>query len=195
MGRTGFVKRETAETSIEVSINLDGTGKSQVDTGIGFFDHMLALFSRHGLFDVNISAKGDLQVDAHHTVEDTGIVLGKAIAEALSDKKSITRYGDALVPMDEALALAVVDISGRPFLVYDVNISSPKTGDFDSELAKEFFRALAFNTGITLHLKLLYGTNTHHIIEAVFKAFARALAKAVRKDERIDGVMSTKGII
>jgi len=195
MGRTGFVKRETAETSIEVSINLDGTGKSQVDTGIGFFDHMLALFSRHGLFDVNISAKGDLQVDAHHTVEDTGIVLGKAIAEALSDKKSITRYGDALVPMDEALALAVVDISGRPFLVYDVNISSPKTGDFDSELAKEFFRALAFNAGITLHLKLLYGTNTHHIIEAVFKAFARALAKAVRKDERIDGVMSTKGII
>lgn len=195
MGRTGFVKRETAETSIEVSINLDGTGKSQVDTGIGFFDHMLALFSRHGLFDVNISAKGDLQVDAHHTVEDTGIVLGKAVAEALSDKKSITRYGDALVPMDEALALAVVDISGRPFLVYDVNISSPKTGDFDSELAKEFFRALAFNAGITLHLKLLYGTNTHHIIEAVFKAFARALAKAVRKDERIDGVMSTKGII
>jgi len=195
MGRTGFVKRETAETSIEVSINLDGTGKSQVDTGIGFFDHMLALFSRHGLFDVNISAKGDLQVDAHHTVEDTGIVLGKAIAEALSDKKSITRYGDALVPMDEALALAVVDISGRPFLVYDVNISSPKTGDFDSELAKEFFRALAFSAGITLHLKLLYGTNTHHIIEAVFKAFARALAKAVRKDERIDGVMSTKGII
>ena len=195
MGRTGFVKRETAETSIEVSINLDGTGKSQVDTGIGFFDHMLALFSRHGLFDVNISAKGDLQVDAHHTVEDTGIVLGKAIAEALSDKKSITRYGDALVPMDEALALAVVDISGRPFLVYDVNISSPKTGDFDSELAKEFFRALAFNACITLHLKLLYGTNTHHIIEAVFKAFARALAKAVRKDERIDGVMSTKGII
>lgn len=195
MGRTGFVKRETAETSIEVSINLDGTGKSQVDTGIGFFDHMLALFSRHGLFDVNISAKGDLQVDAHHTVEDTGIVLGKAIAEALSDKKSITRYGDALVPMDEALALAIVDISGRPFLVYDVSISSPKTGDFDSELAKEFFRALAFNAGITLHLKLLYGTNTHHIIEAVFKAFARALAKAVRKDERIDGVMSTKGII
>ncbi len=195
MGRTGFVKRETAETSIEVSINLDGTGKSQVDTGIGFFDHMLALFARHGLFDVNISAKGDLQVDAHHTVEDTGIVLGKAIAEALSDKKSITRYGDALVPMDEALALAVVDISGRPFLVYDVNFSSPKTGDFDSELAKEFFRALAFSAGITLHLKLLYGTNTHHIIEAVFKAFARALAKAVRKDERIDGVMSTKGII
>jgi imidazoleglycerol-phosphate dehydratase len=193
MNRTADIKRTTKETDIALSINLDGSAKDQINTGIGFMDHMLDLFTRHGLFDLNVTAQGDLKVDAHHTVEDIGIVLGQAIKEALGDKKSIKRYGTTFVPMDEALAMVSLDLSGRPFLVFNAQFTSDKVGEMDTELVEEFFRSVAFNACMNLHIKVLYGSNNHHIVEAIFKAFGRALDEATRVDDRIQGVMSTKG--
>ena len=193
MQRKSQISRKTGETDIMLVLNLDGSGKSKINTGVGFLDHMLDLFTRHGLFDLEISAKGDLLVDAHHTVEDVGIVLGQALKEALGDKKSIKRYGSCFVPMDESLALAAMDLSGRPFLVFDADLPVQKLGTMETELVEEFFRAVAFNSAMNLHIKLFYGNNTHHIIEAIFKAFGRALDHAVLIDSRIEGVMSTKG--
>lgn len=193
MERKATVERKTAETNIQVFIQLDGKGNSTLSTGIGFFDHMLALFAKHGLLDLNITADGDLEVDAHHTVEDVGIVLGQAIKNALGDKKSIRRYGTSFVPMDEALSMVSLDVSGRPFLVFDAKFTTERTGQMETQLFEEFFRAVAFNAGITLHIKVLYGNNSHHMAEAIFKAFGRALDEAVRIDERVEGVMSTKG--
>lgn len=195
MGRTAEVKRKTKETDIAVAINIDGKGKGDIKTGLGFFDHMLLLFAKHGLFDVKIEAAGDLDTDGHHTVEDVGIVLGQALKQALGDKKSIKRYGLSYVPMDEALAMVVLDLGGRPYLVFDARFTADKVGEMDTELVEEFFRAVAFNAGINLHIKVFYGSNTHHIVEAIFKAFGRALDEATGYDERIDGVMSTKGLI
>ncbi len=195
MSRTASIERVTGETNIKIMLGLDGTGRTQVNTGIGFFDHMLILLGKHGLFDLTVDANGDLAVDGHHTVEDTGIVLGQALAKALGDKAGIKRYGTAFVPMDEALAMVALDISGRPYLVFDAVLPAEKVGQFDSELTEEFLRALAVHAGLTLHVRLLSGKNTHHIIEAIFKALGRALAEATRRDERIQGVMSTKGMI
>jgi len=193
--RSADMKRVTYETDISVELNIDGTGKSDIDTGIGFFDHMLTLFSKHGIIDLNVKAKGDTNVDFHHTVEDIGIVIGKCVAKALVDKNGLKRYGTSFLPMDEALAMVSIDISGRPFLMFDCKINTQKVGEFDTELVEEFFRAVAFNAGITLHIKLLYGSNSHHIIEAVFKAFGRAFREASSNDERVEGLMSTKGVI
>ncbi len=195
MERKAEIDRKTNETDISLSFNIDGAGRGDINTGIGFFDHMLNLFAKHGLFDLKVKAAGDLFVDSHHTVEDVGIVLGQALKKALGEKKSIKRYGTSYVPMDEALALAVVDLGGRPFLVFDAKFGSDRVGAMDTELVEEFFRAVAFNAEMNLHIKAIYGSNNHHIIEAVFKAFGRALDEATRLDERIDGVMSTKGII
>ncbi|WP_040292549.1 imidazoleglycerol-phosphate dehydratase HisB [Acetonema longum] len=195
MVRLADIERKTAETAIAAVLNLDGAGTAAIQTGVGFFDHMLTLWTRHGLFDLTLEAKGDMQVDAHHTVEDVGIVLGQAFAAALGDKQGIRRYGTAFVPMDEALATVSLDISGRPYLVYEVPLPAQKVGEFDTELAEEFLRAFAVHAGVTLHVRLLAGKNTHHILEAVFKALGRALDKASRKDERIRGVLSTKGIL
>lgn len=187
-------KRTTAETSVRVSVNLDGTGESKIETGVGFFDHMLALFAKHGGFDLVVKCKGDLAVDGHHSIEDIGIVIGKAVKEALGDKAGIARYGSFYIPMDEALAFVALDISGRPYLVYDGGVMAPVVGGYDTELTGEFLRAFAFNAGITLHAKVLYGSNTHHKIEALFKALGHALAVAVRKDGSV-GVLSTKGVL
>lgn len=195
MGRTAEIKRKTGETDISLSLVMDGSGKSSIRTGIGFFDHMLTLYAKHGLFDLSVEAQGDLEVDAHHTVEDVGIVLGHAIKQAAGEKKSIKRYGTSFVPMDEALAMVSLDMSGRPFLVFDAPLSGGRVGEMDTELVEEFFRAVAFNAGITLHIKVLYGSNNHHMIEAMFKAFGRALDEATTFDQRIEGVMSTKGIL
>ncbi|AUS98171.1 imidazoleglycerol-phosphate dehydratase [Clostridium thermosuccinogenes] len=195
MERKAEMSRKTAETEIQLELDLDGRGLSDIDTGIGFFDHMLNLFTKHGLFNLTVKAKGDLEVDAHHTVEDVGIVLGGAIRAALGDKKSIKRYGSSHVPMDEALAMVVIDLGGRPYLVFDAKFTQDRVGNMDTELVEEFFRAIAFNAGMNLHIKVLYGSNNHHIIEAIFKAFGRALDEACRIDERIEGVMSTKGTI
>ncbi|AUM87684.1 imidazoleglycerol-phosphate dehydratase [Clostridium botulinum] len=189
------VYRKTGETEIKSEINLYGEGKYDIKTGIGFFDHMLNLMARHGLIDVKLEAKGDLQVDSHHTVEDVGIVLGESFKKALGDKKGIKRYGTSFVPMDEALASVSIDISGRPYIVCDFNFIVDKLGGMDTELVEEFLRALAFNAGITLHARVLYGKNNHHMIEAVFKALGRALREAVDRDEKINGVMSTKGTL
>lgn len=191
--RIAQLDRKTNETNITIEVNLDGEGIYNIDTGIGFFDHMLTLAAKHGIMDLNIKAEGDLYVDAHHTVEDVGIALGKCIEKALGDKKGITRYGTSFLPMDETLAMVSMDLSGRPYLVFEAEFNSPMVGEMDTELVEEFFRAVAFNAGITLHAKVLYGKNTHHMIEALFKAFGRALREAVTKDERIKGVMSTKG--
>jgi Imidazoleglycerol-phosphate dehydratase len=191
--RIAQLDRKTNETNITIEVNLDGEGIYNIDTGIGFFDHMLTLAAKHGIIDLNIKAEGDLYVDAHHTVEDVGIALGKCIEKALGDKKGITRYGTSFLPMDETLALVSMDISGRPYLVFEAEFNSPMVGEMDTELVEEFFRAVAFNAGITLHAKVLYGKNAHHMIEALFKAFGRSLREAVTKDERIKGVMSTKG--
>lgn len=191
--RIAQLDRKTNETNITIEVNLDGEGIYNIDTGIGFFDHMLSLASKHGIINLNIKAEGDLYIDAHHTVEDVGIALGKCIEKALGDKKGITRYGTSFLPMDETLAMVSMDISGRPYLVFEAEFSSEKVGEMDTELVEEFFRAVAFNAGITLHTKVLYGKNSHHMIEALFKAFGRALREAVTKDERIKGVMSTKG--
>ena len=195
MTREAKVERKTSETDISLSIKLSGSGTSKISTGIGFFDHMLTLFTRHGLFEMELNCKGDLEVDAHHTVEDIGIVMGQAFKEALGEKKSIKRYGNAFVPMDESLAMVSIDLSGRPFLVCDLPFTNNKTGDMDSELFEEFFRAFSNSCAVTLHVKLFYGSNNHHIAEAAFKAFARALSEAVSIDSRIDGVMSTKGVL
>lgn len=193
--RTANIQRKTGETDINVELDLDGEGKYEIDTGIGFFDHMLSLMAKHGLLDLKVKAKGDAYVDSHHTVEDVGIVIGECIKKALSDKASINRYGTAFVPMDEALAQVSMDISGRPFLVFNAEFTTDKLGDFDTEMVEEFFRAVAFNSGITLHVRVLYGKNNHHMIEGLFKAFGRALCEAVSKNERIKGVMSTKGML
>lgn len=193
--RIAQLDRKTNETNITIEVNLDGEGIYDIDTGIGFFDHMLSLASKHGIIDLNVKCEGDLYVDAHHTVEDVGIALGKCIEKALGDKKGIKRYGTSFLPMDETLALVSMDISGRPYLVFEAEFNSEKVGEMDTELVEEFFRAVAFNAGITLHIKVLYGKNSHHMIEALFKAFGRALREAVTKDERIKGVMSTKGTL
>lgn len=195
MERRAKISRKTNETDINLSMKIDGSGKGVIDTGIGFFDHMLNLFARHGLFDLDVKAVGDLNVDSHHTVEDVGIVLGQAIKEALGQKESIKRFGSSYVPMDEALSLVVVDLGGRPFLAFDAKFSCDRVGAMDTELVEEFFRAVAFNAGMNIHIKVFYGSNNHHIIEAIFKAFGRALDEASRLDGRIDGVMSTKGTI
>ncbi|HYF78323.1 MAG TPA: imidazoleglycerol-phosphate dehydratase HisB [Symbiobacteriaceae bacterium] len=195
MARIGKVSRETKETNIYAEWNLDGAGAAAVRTGVPFFDHMLDQIARHGLTDLTLTAEGDVQIDAHHTVEDTGIVLGQALRQALGDAKGIRRYGSAFVPMDETLAFAAIDVSGRPFLVFNATFPREKVGEFDTELVQEFFRALAFNAGITLHLKVEYGQNTHHMIEALFKAFARALDDALALDPRVTGVPSTKGVL
>ena len=194
--RQARVERSTKETEIAISLNLDGAGATTIDTGIGFFDHMLEAFGRHGLFDLDVKAKGDLYVDGHHTVEDTGIVLGQAFAKALGDKRGIVRFGSLALPMDEALVLAAVDISGRGALYWDVDVPYAMLGAFDSTLAKEFFIAFAANAGVTLHVKGLAGENAHHIVEATFKAVARALRAAVAIDSRCaDELPSTKGAL
>jgi len=194
MPRTAEIRRTTKETDLLVRIDLDGSGRAEVRTGIGFFDHMLEAFARHGLFDLVVQAQGDLHVDGHHTVEDTGIALGQAVAQALGDRRGIRRYADAYVPLDESLVRAVVDVSGRPYLWYQVDI--PKwqmLGDFDVFLTPEFFRALVTNAQLTAHIDLLRGDNPHHIVESAFKAFARALDMATSIDPRVQGVPSTKG--
>lgn len=193
--RIGQASRKTRETEIAVTWRLDGAGQADIDTGVPFFDHMLDQIARHGLMDLTVRAVGDLHIDAHHTVEDTGIVLGQALRQALGDGRSIRRYGSAFVPFDETLAFAAVDVSGRPYLVFDAPLPAQKVGDFDTELVPEFFRALAMNAGITLHLKVHYGQNTHHMIEGLFKAFARALGEAVSRDPRVQGIPSTKGAL
>jgi len=193
--RRSKITRKTKETSIAVSVDLDGSGRAEVETGIGFLDHMLTHVGRHGLFDLKVSAKGDLDVDAHHTVEDVGICLGKAFLQALGDGAGIVRFGHAVVPMDEALAEVAVDISGRPFLSFQAPFAGGRVGKFDAELVEEFFRAFAVNGRMTLHVVLRYGGNVHHSIEGVFKAFARALSEAVRIDARVKDVPSTKGML
>lgn len=193
MAREAKITRKTKETDIELSLNIDGKGNSEIDTGIGFFDHMLTSFARHGMFDLKCKVKGDLFVDSHHTIEDTGIVLGEAIKKALGDKKSIKRYGSAILPMDEALILSAIDLSGRPYLVYDVELTVDKLGYFDTEMVKEFFYAVSYAAGMNLHIKMLAGSNNHHIIEGVFKSFAKSLDEATIVDERITGILSTKG--
>lgn len=191
--RKATIKRKTTETDISVNICLDGRGKGQIDTTIPFMDHMLALFSRHSLLDLAIKGRGDTEVDDHHLVEDLGICLGDALREALGDKEGINRFGDAIVPMDECLCSSAVDLSGRPCLIYNVMFLGKRNGGFDFDLLKEFFKALCDHSGMTLHLNLLYGKNKHHMAEAAFKAFARALRKAVAVDKKIRGVLSTKG--
>jgi imidazoleglycerol-phosphate dehydratase len=193
--RKASVFRETKETKVSVELDLDGSGISGISTGIGFFDHMLTLFARHGLMDLNVKAEGDLEVDCHHTVEDAGIALGQALRDALGDKAGIRRYGTCFLPMDEALASVSLDISGRCYLVLNAEISSGKIGDFDADAAEEFFRAFAFNAGLTLHMRVLYGSNPHHIVEALFKALGRALREAAQIDPRETGVPSTKGVL
>ena len=195
MNRVAAVNRETAETKIALQLNLDGTGKSAIDSGIGFFDHMLNLMTVHGQLDLDLRCDGDLEVDGHHSVEDIGIALGDAFKEAIGDKKGICRYGTFYLPMDESLAFVTLDISGRPFLVYDGGEMSPMVGGFDTELTEEFLRAFAMHAGITLHVKVLYGTNTHHKIEAIFKALGHALRIAVSQDPKVTGVPSTKGML
>lgn len=192
--RRAKISRSTTETSIEVDINLDGTGASDVKTGVGFFDHMVEQLARHSMIDITLRAQGDLHIDDHHTVEDSGIALGQAIAEAVGDKAGIRRYGACLLPMDDALVRAALDLSGRPFLVWDVSMTAPKIGTFDTELMREFFQALSTHGGITLNIAKLDGVNSHHIAEAAFKAFARALREAVEEDPRRAGAIpSTKG--
>ncbi|WP_429079557.1 imidazoleglycerol-phosphate dehydratase HisB [Brassicibacter mesophilus] len=193
--RTSEKQRKTLETNIKLKLNIDGTGKSNIKTGIGFLDHMIILFSKHGLIDLDLECEGDLYIDGHHTVEDIGITLGQAFKEAVGDKKGIARYANTFTPMDECLSLVVVDIGGRPYLSMDVEFKKEKVGDLDTELVEEFFRGFVINSGINLHIKVLDSGNTHHMIEAIFKGFGRALDVATRIDERIQGVMSTKGVI
>ena len=195
MSRIATVNRETKETKISCTLNLDGTGKYDINTGIGFFDHMLSGFARHGLFDLTLKAEGDLYVDSHHTVEDVGIVLGQAIKEALGEKVGICRYGFFILPMDETLMLCALDLSGRPYFSYDVNLTVDRLGEMDVEMAKEFFYAISYSAGMNLHIKMLSGDNNHHILEAMFKAFAKSLDQATGKDSRIESVLSTKGTI
>jgi imidazoleglycerol-phosphate dehydratase len=193
--RIGVLERTTKETQISAEILLDGTGRAELNTGVPFLDHMLTLFAVHGLFDLKIKATGDLEVDAHHTVEDIGICLGMALSKALGDRTGITRYGHFTVPMDEALAMVSLDLSNRPFLVYDTPPMADRTGEFETDLAPEFFRAFCQNGGVTLHVRVLYGSNTHHMLEAAFKAFARALDMAIAFDPRRSGIPSSKGAL
>lgn len=193
MNRVAEINRKTKETNITVSLNLDGTGKSEIFTGIGFFNHMLEGFSRHGFFDLTCRVEGDLHVDGHHTVEDTGIVLGQAIARALGNKKGICRYGSFILPMDDALALCAVDLCGRPYLGFDCVFPVAQVGELDTQLVREFFYAVSYSAGMNLHIRMLDGINAHHMIEAMFKAFAKALDQAVGFDPRISDVLSTKG--
>ena len=193
--RIGSIQRKTKETQIDVRIGLDGKGTFRGQTGIGFFDHMLSGFARHGFFDLEVSVKGDLEVDGHHTVEDTGIVLGQAIADALGTKEGIRRYGHFLLPMDDALVLCAVDLCGRPYLNFDYTFPTEKIGDLDTQLIREFFYALSWSAGMNLHIKVLVGINSHHVAEAVFKAFGKALDAAVSKEPRVTGVLSTKGTL
>ena len=193
MARTADYVRKTKETDISLHLNLDGTGSSSINTGIGFFDHMLDGFARHGLFDLKVNVAGDLAVDCHHTIEDTGIVLGNAIKEAVGDKKGIRRYGSCILPMDETLVLCAVDLSGRPYLVFDGEFTTDRVGYMDTEMVKEFFYAISYTAGMNLHIKVLSGGNNHHMIEAMFKAFAKALDQATVIDPRITDILSTKG--
>lgn len=193
--RSARVERNTKETQIVCELNLDGTGTAKVDTGIGFLDHMLNSFARHGFFNLNLSVKGDLYVDCHHTIEDTGIVLGQAIREALGEKEGIARYGSSLLPMDETLVLCAVDLSGRPYLNFDITFTSDRVGYYDTEMVREFFYAVSYTAGINLHLRQMAGTNNHHLIEAAYKAFARALDAAVAAEPRLTGTLSTKGTL
>lgn len=193
--RTAELKRKTKETDIAVRLQIDGSGEGNIDTGIGFFDHMLEGFAKHGFFDLDVKVTGDLNVDGHHTVEDTGIVLGNAIKEALGDKAGIKRYGYFILPMDDALALCALDLGGRPYFQFECDFPTYKVGDFDTELVREFFYAVSYSCGMNLHMKMLSGCNSHHMIEALFKAFAKALDQAVTLDERVKGVLSTKGVL
>ena len=193
MARTADYVRKTKETDISLHLNLDGTGSSSIHTGIGFFDHMLDGFARHGLFDLKVNVAGDLAVDCHHTIEDTGIVLGNAIKEAVGDKKGIRRYGSCILPMDETLVLCAVDLSGRPYLVFDGEFTTDRVGYMDTEIVKEFFYAISYTAGMNLHIRVLSGGNNHHMIEAMFKAFAKALDQATVIDTRITDILSTKG--
>lgn len=195
LARRAEINRTTAETEIQLTLDLDGSGKNKIATGVGFLDHMLILLARHGFVDLVLKARGDLDVDCHHTVEDCGLALGQALKQALGDKRGIHRYGEALIPMDETLVQVALDFSGRPFLVFHAELPKFKLGNFDTEMTEEFFRAVAMESGLTLHINVLYGNNLHHIIEAMFKAFARALSQAVAKDDRVKGVMSSKGTL
>lgn len=193
MARIAVTERNTKETKIKLTLNLDGTGEASIHTGIGFFDHMLDGFARHGFFDLTVEVDGDLHVDTHHTIEDTGIVLGRAIKEAVGDKKGIVRYGSRILPMDEALLLCALDLCGRPYLVYDLKLDREKVGDLETEMIREFFYAVSYGAEMNLHIRQLDGSNNHHIIEGAFKAFAKALDEATRYDARITDVLSTKG--
>ncbi|MBO5353434.1 MAG: imidazoleglycerol-phosphate dehydratase HisB [Lachnospiraceae bacterium] len=193
--RTAKIERKTKETEIVLELNLDGTGRAEISTGIGFFDHMLNSFARHGFFDLKLTVKGDLEVDCHHTIEDVGIVLGQAIETALGGKEGITRYGHCILPMDETLCLCAIDLSGRPYLNFDMTFTTDRVGGFDTEMVKEFFYAVSYSGKMNLHIKQLDGANNHHLIEAAFKSFARALDAAVKADERIQGVLSAKGAL
>lgn len=195
MKRVSKIERNTFETKIKMELNIDGTGIQNINTGIGFFDHMLCHISKHGFIDLMVEADGDLDVDCHHTVEDVGIVFGKCLTEALNVKTGIKRYGSAIIPMDEALVLCAIDISGRPLLCFDAEFTINSLGTFDMEMVEEFFRAVSTNSGMNLHIKVLAGKNNHHISEAIFKAFGKALDEAAKIDERIDGVLSTKGML
>lgn len=193
MPRSSLINRKTNETEIQISLDIDGAGFAEIDTGIGFFDHMLTSFAKHGLFDLKVKVTGDLHVDSHHTIEDTGIALGTAIREALGEKLSIRRYGSCILPMDETLILCAMDLSGRPFLAFEAAMQTPAVGGFDTQMLKEFFYAVTYSAGMNLHIKLLNGDNSHHIIEAAFKSFARALDESTITDDRIHGIPSTKG--
>ncbi len=195
MERRALVDRKTKETDIKMALNIDGSGQADIKTGIGFFDHMLEGFAKHGFFDLECKIDGDLQVDGHHTVEDAGIVLGQAIKEAIGDKKGIRRYGYFVLPMDDSLALCAVDLCGRPYFVFDCEFPVERVGGLDTELVKEFFYAVSYSAGMNLHIRMLSGDNAHHMIEAMFKAFAKALDQATGMDERITGVLSTKGTL
>ena len=195
MDRIAEVKRVTKETNIDMRLDLDGRGRSSVNTGIGFFDHMLEGFARHGFFDLEVDIRGDLHVDGHHTVEDAGIVLGNAIREAVGDKRGIRRYGYFILPMDESLCLCAVDLCGRPYFVFDCDFKAERVGELDTELVREFFYAVSYSAGMNLHLKMLSGGNAHHMIEAMFKAFGKALDEACSYDPRVKGVLSTKGAL
>ena len=195
MDRTASISRTTSETDIAVTLNLDGSGRSDIDTGIGFFDHMLRSFAKHGFFDLTVQVKGDLEVDCHHTIEDTGIVLGEAIKKAVGDKKGSRRYGSFALPMDETLVLTALDLSGRPYLCFDADFTVDRVGEFDTEMVREFFYAISYSCGMNLHIRQLAGQNNHHIIEAIFKSFAKALDEATGYDPRIKDVLSTKGTL
>lgn len=195
MDRTAHIDRKTKETDIKLTLGIDGTGVSEIKTGIGFFDHMLTGFSKHGFFDLTLSVNGDLEVDGHHTVEDVGIVLGTAIKEALGDKAGIRRYGSFILPMDDALCLCAIDLCGRPYFAFDCSFSTERVGELDTVLVREFFYAVSYSAGMNLHLKMLSGENAHHMIEAMFKAFGKALDEATAFDPRVKGVLSTKGAL